>query len=111
MKYISNAFSLSMLDRGGPMPVITPVSSQFARHFATFGEVSSVVGHADTAAVMASALGADIPMNRVSLGLCPGDALLVGQYVGPRLPEGATSLPDGASLQWWIVRVPMRADQ
>jgi len=36
----------------------------------------------------------------------PGvDALLVAQCRGPRLPEGATELPPGAILEFWLVEV------
>lgn len=41
------------------------------------------------------------------LGEGAEDALtLVGQYRGPRLPDGATTLPEGATIEWWHV-VPM----
>lgn len=29
------------------------------------------------------------------------DRLIFGQYVGPRLPEGAKTLPPGATIEWW----------
>lgn len=32
-----------------------------------------------------------------------GWPILVAQYVGPRLPEGATVLPEGASIVWLLV--------
>lgn len=41
--------------------------------------------------------------NRVNVKLEPGVLILVGQYIGPRLPEGATTLPEGASIEWWTV--------
>jgi len=31
--------------------------------------------------------------------------LLVAQYVGPRLPEGATALPPGANIEYYVVRM------
>lgn len=39
----------------------------------------------------------------VSLDVADGDELLVGQYVGPRLPEGVTVLPEGARFRWLLV--------
>lgn len=30
---------------------------------------------------------------------------IVGQYDGPRLPEGAIALPEGASIRWVFVYV------
>jgi hypothetical protein len=115
--YICNAFSLSMLDRvqqdgwnereGVRVP--RPVSDQALTDFCRLmlaGEIEweSAVGHTDTAAVFANELGLPILPNRVSVKLTdPGTRALVGQYVGPRLAEGATRLPDGATIEWWIV--------
>ena len=65
----------------------------------------SAVGHADTAAVFSSVLGVEIPCNRATVALKEGDVALVGQYSGPRLPEGAVSLPEGAAIKWVIVGV------
>ena len=120
---IANAFSLSMLDRGAqkgtpngycpapgdapmparvPRPIGDPVA--FLRDATNMGcEIRSVVGHADTATLFASILGRAVPFNRETVKLTSSDILLVGQYVGPRLPEGATCLPEGSSLQWWTV--------
>jgi hypothetical protein len=125
---IANAFSLSMLDpRVGAEVRFTPVSLDEARRLAEqasryeggtpamretpFGPqpymegatkvAESAVGHADTAALFSQQLGVRVPCCRESIRL--GTDMLVGQYVGPRLPGGATSLPEGASIQWWYV--------
>lgn len=65
----------------------------------------SVVGHADVAEIISAQLGVgvEIPVNRVSVSLRPGDTLVVGQYVGPRLPEGCKELPEGARIEWYMV--------
>ena len=47
----------------------------------------SVVGHPDTANVLAEMLGKAVPMNRTSIHLEKGDVLYVGQIVGGRLPK------------------------
>jgi hypothetical protein len=65
----------------------------------------SCIGHADVAAVLSSLLGETIPANRITVSLNPGDTVIVGQYVGPRLPEGATALPEGARIEWYRVDV------
>jgi hypothetical protein len=64
------------------------------------GQLDSAVGHADTATVLGSQLGMSVPTNRCNVSLKKGDVVMVGQYRGPRLPEGATTLPDGATIQW-----------
>jgi len=65
----------------------------------------SIVGHDDTALLFTSLLGHSVQARRVSTSLAPGDVVLVGQYNGPRLPEGATALPEGAKIRWILVEV------
>ena len=67
--------------------------------------VASAVGHADTAAVFGAALGVPVACRRISVTLRAGERAILGQYNGPRLPEGATALPDGASIRWLLVEV------
>lgn len=109
--YICNAFSLGMLDRETqrhaatqrrPYPVDDPV--QYLRHWEAEGmDILSVVGHANTAAIFSDALGMKIATNRETISLTEGDFALVGQYMGPRLEEGATTLPEGARIEWWYI--------
>ena len=105
---IANAFSLNML----PLEVgitelqIRPTSPDVIRQeIAEASSFTSIVGHADTAAVFSDILGLDVPCNRATFQLEEGDALFVGQYKGPRLPEGATSLPEGAKVEWAMVTI------
>lgn len=69
------------------------------------GGFESAVGHVDTASVFSEQLGVDVPTVRTTVALLKGEQVLVGQYKGPRLAEGATSLPDGASICWCLVSV------
>ena len=100
--YLLNAFSLNMLTDNADVHV-RQVSLDTARNLAKV--CTSAVGHADTAAVFADVLGVPVPCNRVSVTLEDGDTALVGQYSGPRLPEGATTLPEGATIKWVVVGV------
>lgn len=61
--------------------------------------LTSAVGHADTAAVLG------VECNRVNVSLKPGDIAYVAQLQGGRLPEGATTLPDGFSFKFIKVEV------
>ena len=63
----------------------------------------SVIGHADTAAVVGGILGREILVNRTTYTVEPGDTLYVAQYSGPRLPEGATTLPEGAMVKFFRI--------
>lgn len=67
--------------------------------------IRSAVGHADTAAIFSAALGVPVPCQRETVTLRIGDAAIVGQYIGPRLPEGCRQLPAGASIRWLYVSV------
>lgn len=113
MYYVGNAFSLGMLDclANGPVAVVaTLISEECARLWVQSEDMEweSCVGHADTALLLASILGVPIEMRRVTTSLKVGDQMLVAQYNGPRLPEGATSLPEGAKIRWIIVEVQAR---
>ena len=100
--FILNAFSLNMLV-GNADVVVREVSQKVAAILAD--ACVSAVGHADTAAVFSAVLGVPVPCNRATVALKPGDVALVGQYSGPRLSEGATSLPEGATIKWVVVGV------
>ena len=105
---IANAFSLNMLDLEGGITdlQICPASPDVIRQeIEEEGGFTSVVGHADTAAIFSSLLGLDVPCNRTTFHLEEGVTLFVGQYKGPRLPEGATTLPEGAKVEWAMVTI------
>lgn len=61
--------------------------------------LTSAIGHQDTANVLG------VPMNRVNVSLKPGDTAYVAQLQGGRLPEGATTLPEGFSFKFIKVEV------
>ena len=103
-KYISNAFSLNMLtvDDFSLVRIKKVSASEIP------ADVTSVIGHPDTASVVSNILGFETPYNRVSLTLESDDVLYVAQYKGPRLPEGATELPEGATIEF--LEVSMRPE-
>ena len=100
--FLLNAFSLNMIV-GNADIVVREITQDVAASLAA--DCVSAVGHADTAAVFSHVLGVEIPANRATVALKEGDVALVGQYSGPRLPEGATSLPEGAAIKWLVLRV------
>jgi len=99
---IGNAFSINMLSKAIHEVAFAPVSVEQVKALIT-ETFTSCVGHPDTARVMSSILGVEIPMNRVSYVFGENDILIVGQYTGPRLSEGASQLPEGATITWWKV--------
>jgi hypothetical protein len=103
--YVSNAFSINMLTKKPQIVQFLPCSVEQARLELEGCEVISAIGHADTASVVSSMLGTPLQADRISIKLGPGEGLLVAQLTGARLPEGATSLPEGATIELWIVSV------
>jgi hypothetical protein len=113
MKHISvlNAFSLNMIDFDGSARW-NRVSREVLRDMLDDGHslapyLKSYIGHADTAAVISADLGFCLPANRETVKLEAGSRCLVCQYKGPRLPEGATSLPDGATIEYYWLTVSL----
>jgi len=109
MKFITNAFSINMIES-------PPIGQSFGAKFnrITAEEAmeefegdfyKSVIGHADLAAVISAELDTPVPFNRESVKLRTGDIALVCQYSGPRLPIGCRDLPAGAQIDYFLVEV------
>ncbi|MBA0167851.1 STIV orfB116 family protein [Pectobacterium sp. CFBP8739] len=107
MEYINNVFTLGMLKNPADASCVRFVhlSKKDAACWVQKGVWHSVVGHEDTAAITSKELGAVIPFNRQTLLIEKGDEVLVTQYIGPRLPEGSTQLPDGAKFEYFLVLI------
>ena len=99
--YICNAFSLQMLPSTGGNVTVSPITKEGVRAL----KLVSAIGHADTSAVVSDLLDIALPANRVSLKLQPGDAVIVAQIQGGRLPEGATTLPSGIVIKFFKVDI------
>lgn len=102
--YISNAISIGMFPVDQSVDVrIKPARIEYIQELFDQVEVISAVGHASTAAVISDQIGYIVESNRINVELTIDDCLIVAQYVGPRLPEGATTLPDGAEIRYFVV--------
>jgi hypothetical protein len=108
-----NAFSLNMLPVGAEATKVAfvDVGLEMAIKMIAVLGFKSAVGHADTASLLSGLLGTNVEAVRATVqiptrgyGVEPWRAL-VAQYSGPRLEEGATSLPEGASIRWISVYV------
>jgi len=102
MKYLGNAFSLNMIAGSHDFRKRVLTEPEFVIGAA---DAKSVWGHEQSAPIVSSMIGRTVELNRISLTLQPGDELYVAQYQGPRLPEGATALPEGAKFEWVVVTV------
>jgi hypothetical protein len=104
MKYVGNAFSAGMLQYGCCVR-FTFLTLEEAKAWIAENEWQSCVGHADTAVLISAMLGSVISMQRTSTELHSGDELLIAQYNGSRLSEGAVSLPEGAKIRWILAEI------
>lgn len=101
---ILNSFSLNMLGSCNATLQVKEITLEEVK--ATMAEgFESAVGHADTAAIFSQQLGVDVLVARINVSLVKGETILVGQYKGPRLPEGCKELPAGSTIQWCLVTV------
>ena len=92
MNYLLNAFSLQMLSESNVDLEVREVK--------TLPEnLTSAVGHQDTANVLG------VQYNRMNVVLNRGDVAYVAQLTGGRLPEGATTLPEGFTFRYFRVTV------
>lgn len=90
--YLCNAFSLQMCKE---FPCTVKVEE-----VETLPQgLESAIGHADTAHVLG------FEPNRVNVSLNKGDSIFVAQLTGGRLPEGATTLPEGFTLKFLKVTI------
>lgn len=100
-----NAFSIQMVANLDEAKVsFKKISVEQAKNLLNTG-VESYIGHADTANVVSSILDMEVPAQRRFGTLVPGETAVVAQVIGGRLPEGATTLPEGMSLQFFQVTV------
>ena len=105
MAYLTNAFSLNMLLCFDSTIRTQEITTEAAAAMVKEDGLTSAVGHADTANVFSSVLGIPVNMSRITVSLVQGDKILVGQYSGIRLPEGATTLPPGSQIRWVVVTI------
>jgi hypothetical protein len=87
MIYLSNAFSLGMLNNPNVVLDITELTDENVKAMLQMNDVKSVVGHQSTADFISAVLGIDVPMNREQVSLSVGDTIIVFQLQA-RLPEG-----------------------
>lgn len=95
-KYLANAISLNMFPQGQSVDIhVKPIQSEDIPK-----DIVSAVGHKDTAKVIESLIGFEVIPQRINVALEEKDELYVAQYIGPRLQEGATCLPEGAKINF-----------
>jgi hypothetical protein len=89
---LGNAFSIQMLAGLKEVGDEVTVKFRLVEKPENFDAFESSVGHQDTANLLG------VPMVRSNTRLNAGEEMLIAQFMGGRLPEGATSLPEGITL-------------
>ena len=102
--YLTNAFSLNMLSSSESIIKIKEVSKEQTKNILG-DDYTNAIGHTDLANVVANDLNIDITANRITVTIQPKDTLVVAQYRGPRLAEGTTILPPGATIKYYVLEV------
>ena len=97
MTKLFNAFSLQMRTSAEGSIYWEEISVEDVRRLLADG-IDSYVGHVDMANVISSVLGLPVPAQRRYGKINKGETIVVAQYDGGRLPEGATELPEGAKI-------------
>ena len=105
-KYFGNAFSINMV-KDFPAKILIKKIHDDDYKFTLFKiqnavqdeEIISAIGHEQLAKIL------DVPLNRITVTLEKDDELYIAQYRGPRLEEGATSLPEGAKIELYVVTI------
>jgi hypothetical protein len=60
----------------------------------------SAIGHEPTASLLTNKLGLFVQFNRIRVTVQAGDIIYICQYMGGRLPEGATELPPDGEIKY-----------
>ena len=102
--YLLNAFSVNQLVTFPSQVYFKEITCEEARHLLENGFISAV-GHEQTVLLYEQRLGMAVPLQRINIGMEPGAWAVLGQYRGPRLTEGSMELPEGASIQWYCVKI------
>ncbi len=97
--FLLNAFPMGLVPPEGIQVSFTPVKPEEIP-----ADFESAIGHADTANVISGLLGRSCPCVRITVPpVKEGETFFVAAYQGPRLPEGSTTLPEGASISFYRV--------
>ena len=102
--YLLNTFSINMLSENDIVVAFKKVSASEAQKLLKRGPypIVNAIGHADTDRLVRAELGLELPEgSRVSVTIRRGDNVIIAQYRGPRLPEGATKLPEESEIEYW----------
>lgn len=112
MLYIGSTYSLATVNNLGDYQIkeisLTPDEARQVIERSTEWVSGVGNGNADTVIselkrYLEMGLNIEIPFNQISMPLGEEDELLLAKYIGPRLPEVSTTLPEGAEIQFKLL--------
>ena len=111
--FITDELDLSLLDRQiqrfaldsrVPVPCDDPVAYLTGRiQYDPALRIESIVADGSLADLFSVVLRIPVAERRIKVRLTKDETALIGHYQGPRLAFGATELPLGATLDWWLL--------
>jgi len=133
--YIVSSISLNMIPSDGTLTVSSLDEEGVKDIICTperWGCIQGAIGHADTASIVEAKLNSLLKeaketkykkrsslegiyfenfYDRKNIKMTDGRNIIVAQYVGERLKEGVTSLPNGSKIEFKLVRFDARSDK
>jgi hypothetical protein len=118
---LCNSFSINMLNTalieevGGKTITFRPITPLKAAELVQNGLKSesfkNAVGHSTSDGLIRGQLEEVLPKiegmipkgKRETVKLSGGELVIVGQYIGPRLNEGAIALPENSQIKYWLI--------
>ena len=109
MQFITSVFSMNMLESpqiGHQFKIYAwKISAESAKDFVESEAPKSVIPNAAFATIISADLDVDVLCNRETVKLRGGDTMLLCQYSGPRLQSGASELPNGAQIDYFVLEI------
>ena len=98
--YLTNSFSINMIEEQNDT---TNVIFEKITPDQIPADAESQIGHDDMRQYLEEVLHRKVEKSRANCKLAPDTVIYVAQYIGPRLPEGAIHLPEGAKVIFYKV--------
>jgi len=117
---LCNSFSINMLNtdlikaQGEKtlrlQPLTTKQAAEYVNQGLVNGDFKNAIGHSTSDGIIRNQLQSTGVINsmipkgkRKTVKLSGGELVIVGQYIGKRLPEGAVKPPKGSEINYWLV--------
>lgn len=101
---LANAFDMYMLYKDSTVK-FTKITLDQVKKELLDDNVESYINDKDLASVLTNQFGIPVVENPWCFIAEKNEKFIIADYRGPALSEGATSLPEGAKITFWLVEV------